>query len=187
MINRFHKFKIKSGFTLVEILIVVFIIALLAAIAIPNYTRHTLRAKASEAVATLSMIRQAMRDYYINNSTHYDVNTGDIDNDIPAKADINLATGAVTGAANGVDIDVQVAQFFSNAAFSVAAVDHASARFTNPGPVDFVITADGSDSVACGANDCAINIVGVADFRLEMDNTGRVFVSYDAGANWITY
>jgi len=188
MIIGLQKFKTKSGFTLVEIMIVVFIVALLAALAIPNFTRHTRRAKAGEAIATMSLIRQAMRDYDINNNTHYDVATGNIDNNIPLLASINLATGAVTGANNGVDIDVGVAQYFSNAAFSVDAVNHVSARFTNPGPVDFVISTDGSNSVACGAADCAINAGIVTNYRLEMDNTGRVFISYDGdGGPWEAY
>lgn len=183
MANRFFKIK-KSGFTLVEIMIVVAIIAILAAIAIPNFTLHTRRARALEAVAAMSMIRQSLRDYNINNSTYYDVAGGDIDNNIPLKADINLGTGAVTGADNGVDIDLGVVQYFSNAVFSVDAVDQASARFTNPGPVDFVITANGGYSVACGTNDCAINSTVVTTYRLEMDNTGRTFVSFDSGTSW---
>jgi len=188
MVNKFEKFKTKNGFTLVEIMIVVFIIALLAAIAIPNYTRHTRRARASEAVATMTMIRQAMRDYYINNTTHYDVATGNLANNIPAKNDITLASGAVAGAANGVDINVGVAQYFSNAAFSIDAIDHASARFLAPGPVDFVITADGGDSDDdCTDDDCALNNTTVSDFILEMDNTARVFISFDDGANWSSY
>ena len=103
-------------------------------------------------------------------------------------ANIALGTGVVTGADNGVDIDVGVALYYSNAAFSVDAVNHASARFTNPGPVDFVITTDGSDSVACGAADCATAASTVVDYRLEMDNTGRTFVSYDGdGGPWEAY
>ena len=96
MVNRFKKFKIKNGFTLVEIMIVVAIIALLAAIAIPNYTRHMQRARATEAVATMSMVRQAMRDYFINNNTHFNItdlpstNLGNIDNPLPASVAVGV-------------------------------------------------------------------------------------------------
>lgn len=187
MINTFIKIK-RNGFTLVEVMIVVAIVALLAAIAIPNYTRHTRRARATEAVATMSMIRQAMRDYFINTSEHFNITTGNIDSALPT----SVTAGVPTPVTAGVDIDVGVAQYFSNAAFTVNATTPVSARFTNPGPVDFIITANGSDSVACGTSDCAINggTTGpVADFRLEMDNTGRTFISFDNGdpGTWNSY
>jgi len=188
MISRFQKFKTKDGFTLVEIMIVVFIIALLAAIAIPNYTRHTNRAKASEAVASMAMIRQAMRDYFINTSDHFNIATTNIDNALPD----SVAAGVPTPVTAGVDLDIggasRVAQFFSNPAFTVDATAPASARFTNPGPIDFIISVDGSVNPTCGATDCAINAGIVDDYRLEMDNTGRVFVSYNGmGGPWEPY
>ena len=46
-----------KGFTLIEMMIVVAIIALLATIAIPNYVNFQLRAKTSEAKANLGAIR----------------------------------------------------------------------------------------------------------------------------------
>ena len=200
MVNRFKKFKIKNGFTLVEIMIVVAIIALLAAIAIPNYTRHMQRARATEAVATMSMVRQAMRDYFINNSTHFNItglpttNLGNVDNLLPA----SVATGVPTPADAGVDIDIggqfRIAQYFSSATFTVAAAvaagfdtDGASNLFINPPAIDFIIFVNGSVNPTCGATDCAINASSVVDYRLEMDNTGRVFVSYDTGMNWDSY
>jgi len=183
MVNRFGKFKKRNGFTLVEILIVVAIIALLAAIAIPNYTRHTRRARATEAVATMSMVRQAMRDYYINTSDYFDITSGNIDSALPT----SVTSGVPTPVTAGVDIDVGVAQYFSNAAFTVDATTPASARFTNPGPVDFIITTDGSASVVCGADDCALYQSSITTYRLEMDNTGRAFLSFDSGTTWNSY
>ena len=55
----------KSGFTLVEMLIVVLIIAILSSVALPKYTRSVERARAMEAVALLQQIDAAVYAYYI--------------------------------------------------------------------------------------------------------------------------
>jgi type IV pilus assembly protein PilA len=54
----------KSGFTLIELMIVVAIIGILAAIAIPNFLRFQLKAKSSEGKTNLAAIRTAEQSYY---------------------------------------------------------------------------------------------------------------------------
>ncbi|KPJ68318.1 MAG: hypothetical protein AMJ45_02605 [Syntrophobacter sp. DG_60] len=55
--------KNSKGFTLIELMIVVAIIAILAAIAIPQYKKFQLKAKTSEAKANLGAIRTAEEAY----------------------------------------------------------------------------------------------------------------------------
>jgi len=69
----------QAGFTLVELMIVVIIVGILAAVAIPMYQGATERAKASEAVAALGTIRGAMRVYYAEHGTYVNANFTDGD------------------------------------------------------------------------------------------------------------
>jgi type IV pilus assembly protein PilA len=54
----------KGGFTLIELMIVVAIIGILAAIAIPNFLRFQLKAKSSEGKTNLAAIRTAEQSFY---------------------------------------------------------------------------------------------------------------------------
>ena len=74
MLNKLNKRR--GGFTLVEIMIVVAIIALLAAIAVPGFLRARKRSQASRIINDLRLIDSAVDQYAIEN---------------------NKATGAVVG------------------------------------------------------------------------------------------
>src|SRR2546425_9268873 len=57
----------KSGFTLVEIMIVVGIIGLLAAIAIPNFVKATTNSKATACINNLRQMDGAVQTYALEN------------------------------------------------------------------------------------------------------------------------
>ena len=61
--------KMLKGFTLVEIMIVVAIIAILAAVAIPNFISYRKQSQATACVANLKQIQAAKEMWYMNNST----------------------------------------------------------------------------------------------------------------------
>ena len=69
-----------KGFTLVEIMIVVAIIGLLAAIAIPNFVRARAKAQAEACIANLRQIEGAIQVWAVDNSK--------ADTDVPTWADL---------------------------------------------------------------------------------------------------
>lgn len=59
-----------AGFTLIELMIVVAIIAILAAIAVPIYSDYVTRSKLTEAQNNLSALRVQMEQYFQDNRTY---------------------------------------------------------------------------------------------------------------------
>ena len=100
MINRNQK-----GFTLIELMIVIAIIGILAAIAIPNFIEYRNKSFCSRAESDANSIASALADYF-SIPTHTALPTGDA-----AAAPLNVKlsgtnTGTVGGTVTGIVITV---------------------------------------------------------------------------------
>jgi len=68
--------QINGGFTLIELMIVVAIIGILAAIAIPAYQQYVARAQVTEAVTLAGGLKMQVMDIYANEGTLAMMNSG---------------------------------------------------------------------------------------------------------------
>jgi type IV pilus assembly protein PilE len=90
-----------KGFTLIELMIAIAIIAILAAIAIPNYSKYIVRSKLSESTSALADVRVRMEQFYQDNRNYG--NTTSCSNtslpvDPPASDYFTFTCGTTTGA-----------------------------------------------------------------------------------------
>ena len=101
--------RMQQGFTLIELMIVVAIIGILAAVALPAYQDYTIRAKMSEVILALSACRTSITEVYQSGGTPPGANSWGCEN-VTSKYVSALSTdvdgvviATVQGISNSVD------------------------------------------------------------------------------------
>ncbi|HGL9315370.1 TPA: pilin, partial [Neisseria gonorrhoeae] len=106
---------LQKGFTLIELMIVIAIVGILAAVALPAYQDYTARAQVSEAILLAEGQKSAVTEYYLNNGEWPENNTSagvaSSATDIKGKyvKEVKVENGVVTATmkSDGVNKEIQ--------------------------------------------------------------------------------
>lgn len=121
----------QKGFTLIEVIIVVIIIAVLAAVSIPKYTGAVERSKAAEGTYILGTLLSAQERYFLENS-------------------------AFTNTLAGLDVTIPTPKYFAAPTVSLNCSDvNACATIVRSGSL-FTLTIVRNGTILCSGSGCAL-------------------------------
>jgi type IV pilus assembly protein PilA len=104
-----NKKRKRSGFTLIELMVVILIVGILAAVAVPILRGRIEHAKWSEGAASAGAIKTAVRAYYVQDPVAYAALAGTL---VSAnEAALGFLTGDLTG------------RYFTSAQFTITSID----------------------------------------------------------------
>ncbi|HEZ1957517.1 TPA: pilin [Neisseria meningitidis] len=105
---------LQKGFTLIELMIVIAIVGILAAVALPAYQDYTARAQVSEAILLAEGQKSAVTEYYLNhgkwpgdNSDAGVASSADIKGKYVQKVEVNNGVVTATMLSSGVNKEIQ--------------------------------------------------------------------------------
>jgi type IV pilus assembly protein PilE len=87
--RRAHRARAAAGFTLIEVMITVVIVAILAAVAIPSYVDHLQRGRLADATNLLGGTRALLEQFYQDNR-HYGSTAANCGVPMPVNANFNF-------------------------------------------------------------------------------------------------
>ena len=126
----------QSGFTLIELMIVIAIIGILASVAIPQYQVYTQRTEATTALSSIRTVQLAVQEYYSVN--------GELPEKFADLASTGINTAALNEIAAGTSLISGVAVADRTAAITITFDANATASLAN---ATLIVTPTESENV----------------------------------------
>lgn len=136
--------KQSSGFTLIEVMIVVIVLSVLASIAYPAYTDYVIRSRLTEVRTALADMRSRMEHYFQDNRTFAGANTAPAPNPCTPPPNLsNLFTYSCTPAPTANTYTIQAVGSGQVTGFTFT-IDQSNSRRTTQAPAGW-----GTAPIAC--------------------------------------
>ena len=141
--------SVQQGFTLIELMIVIAIVGILAAVALPAYQDYTIRAKMSEALATAGEAKTSISEFFVVQGEEYPIS------DDQGGVRTNPNTGVVasvnwtgTNATTGGIIEITLASAFTDGDLTGGEMFALSPASTQGGTIQWTCTTRGVSGTA---------------------------------------
>lgn len=135
--GRYQKKNDRKGFSLMEVLVVIIIVSVVASLALPSFSTHVERVRASEGAQFLTVLLAAQERYRLDNNV-YATDVANVDVDLPNASNFTLPPN------------------FFNSAARVASIVRSDGAYT------LCINSTGVISCSGSANICAAYAAGGA-------------------------
>ena len=99
----------QRGFTLIELLVTVLIIAILSAVALPQYNKAVRKTRGTEVLASVNILDKALAAYYLEHGSYKGVGADTLGIDMPELKTFQYAVGT------GCNLDARSNNFVGNA------------------------------------------------------------------------
>jgi len=154
------KQSVQKGFTLIELMIVVAIIGILAALAIPAYTDYTIKSRVSEGASLVGSAKTAIEVYWSENGTMIKQDgSGDIidNNEVDFTSQSAQYVSSVNILDDGSDSPIIVVALRSGTAKLGGTADGSNTGGADAGCFEYIPTRTVGSNItwSIGSTDCA--------------------------------